>query len=111
MQPYPSPEPIKGTKKRCQYSLPGRKYDCRRVGKYALGDKQYCAQHYDAKWRFENPEHGPQHDWWEYRGLPCCRICMAVKQYEGLPQGPCRGRARIVLRIPKVMVETQDAKP
>jgi hypothetical protein len=97
--PYPIPTEMP-TKLRCQFSLPGRKYNCRHVGNYRLEGRRYCGAHYDSKWRALNPELGPQHDWhirlnshtgepWPYE---TCRFCMSTKQHEGLPQGPCRGR-------------------
>lgn len=97
--PYPAPEHIK-TKLRCQFGMPGRRYDCRRVGHYVLDGKRYCAPHYDIAWKRENPEYGQQHDWHihinrfngEADKYETCRRCMAIKVHEGLPQCLCRGR-------------------
>lgn len=78
------------------------RYDCRALAKYELNGRFYCAAHYDAKWRFENPEHGPQHDWVpaavDNRPYHYCKLCLTIKVREGLAQGPCRGRCKIVLR-------------
>ena len=60
--PYPPPERVRTTK-RCQFSLPGRRYDCRRVGAYVLNGKHYCAPHYDTTWKVQNPLYGQRHDW------------------------------------------------
>jgi hypothetical protein len=104
--PYPSPEPIK-TKRRCQFSLPGQHYDCRRVGTYVLNSKGYCAPHYDTAWKVANPEIGQQHDWHirknhitgEPYPYPTCRRCGAIKVHDGLPQCVCRGKMpQITLR-------------
>lgn len=92
--------------KRCQYRLPGMRYNCRAVGKYPIADRVYCAHHQAIQWRFLNPEHGPQHDWHnhvnritgEVDKYEACRLCGSVKQREGLPQAPCSGRCVIVLR-------------
>lgn len=104
-QPYPSPVREK-TNLRCQYSLPGKRYDCRQFGHYRLGVKRYCAPHYDAKWKALNPVFGTQHDWhihinhltgesWPYE---TCKRCGSIRLHEGLAQDPCRGfQAKIVL--------------
>ena len=96
--PYTPPTPIQ-TKLRCQFSLPGRHYNCRAVGKYLLDGKRYCASHYDTKWKVLNPELGQAHDWHFHKNrftgeedqYESCRRCMDVRVHEGLPQGPCRG--------------------
>jgi hypothetical protein len=104
--PYPAPEPIK-TKRRCQFSMPGRKYDCRAIGKFLLDGKDYCAAHYDTAWKVANPVYGQQHEWHFHVNhlngnvdpYPSCRRCGSVKQHEGLPQFPCRGSfGQITLR-------------
>ena len=104
--PYSVPVAVK-TKKRCQFSMPGRHYNCRAMGKYVMCGKGYCAPHYDATWKLANPIIGQQHDWHfrvdmvtgkQYEILTC-RMCGAVKVHDGLPQLPCRGKlSRIVLR-------------
>lgn len=101
--PYPSPDPIK-TKLRCKFSLPGRKYDCRRLGKYLLNGIGYCAWHYDTAWDVQNPIIGQQHDWHVHvnhisgvaDNFPTCRRCMEIKVHDGLPQGPCGGKMPVV---------------
>ena len=106
--PYPIPERIK-TKKRCQFSLPNRRYNCRCIGAYVLNNnnKHYCAHHYGIAWKVANPEIGQQHDWHihinRFTGEPdryeTCRRCMVIKVHDGLPQSPCRGvMPQIVLR-------------
>jgi len=102
-QPYPTPEAVKTTK-RCKFSLPGKRYDCRRIGKYVLNGKGYCALHYDAAWKFQNPEIGQQHEWHihvnrftgESYPYPTCRICGAIKVYDGLPQCLCSGKMPVI---------------
>lgn len=97
--PYTPPERIKTTK-RCKFSLPGRKYNCRALGRFLLGDKGYCAPHYDATWKATNPVYGQQHDWhirknhltgepWPYE---TCRICCDIRHLAGLAQDPCGGK-------------------
>jgi len=90
--PYVPPDPIPTTL-RCQFSLPGRKYNCRCVGKFMLDGKRYCAPHYDIAWKVANPVYGQQHEWKTVRGVEwkACSRCAAVQQREGLPQEPCRG--------------------
>ena len=106
MRPYPEPERI-ATRLRCQFSLPGRRYDCRHIGHYVLNGKRYCATHYDTKWKFMNPIYGQQHDWHihlnrftgEADKYETCKRCGSVKQHEGLAQEPCYGKMpRITLR-------------
>lgn len=104
--PYSVPEASK-TKKRCMFRMPGHAYNCRRLGKYVLNNRGYCAPHYDTTWRLFNPEYGQQHDW-HYRvnhitgetyAFETCRRCAAVKVHDGLPQSPCAGKlAQIALR-------------
>lgn len=97
-QPYPSPEPTK-TSRRCQFSMPGSHYNCRRIGKYVLAGKGYCAPHYDTTWKVQNPEIGQQHDWHihvnrftgQANSYPSCRRCGDIKVHDGLPQSLCRG--------------------
>ena len=97
-QIYPSPTPVP-TKKRCQFSPSGMMYDCRRVGKYILNGKRYCAPHYDTTWKVQNPIYGQSHDWrihvhrftGEASHYETCRRCGAIKVRDGLPQSPCRG--------------------
>lgn len=96
--PYPPPERVRTTK-RCQFSLPGRRYDCRRVGAYVLNGKHYCAPHYDTTWKVQNPLYGQRHDWHthvnKFTGqadkYETCRRCGVIRVYEGLPQRPCEG--------------------
>lgn len=38
-----------------------------------------------------------EHDWFEYRGLPCCRKCGFVRRADGKNM-PCRGRVVLSLR-------------
>jgi len=104
--PYPPPRKEK-TGKRCQFRLPGRRYDCRRVGCYVLSGRCYCAAHYDTAWMVENPEYGQQHKWHirrnhitgEYYPYETCAVCGAIKVHQGLPQSPCDGKQpRITLR-------------
>lgn len=104
--PYPPPDPIKTTK-RCQFSLPGKHYDCRRIGKYVLDSKRYCACHYDTAWKVANPELGQTHEWHLRRNhitgvvypYQTCKRCGYIRQHEGLPQGPCDGKMpQITLR-------------
>lgn len=105
-QPYPSPVAIK-TKLRCKFSLPGKRYNCRAIGKYVLDGKGYCAHHYDIAWKVLNQIYGQAHDWHvhvnRFTGIadnyPSCRRCGDIKVYDGLPQGTCGGvLPRIVLR-------------
>lgn len=100
MSLYAAPEPIH-TDKRCQFALPNRKYNCRAVGRFLLGDKGYCAAHYDLAWRIQNPVFGQQHEWGLNGFFPayrCCVKCGAIELHQGLPQSPCRGHLpRIVL--------------
>lgn len=101
MLPYPPPAAIK-TKLRCKFSLPGRKYNCRAMGKFIFNGKGYCAPHYDMTWKAQNPEYGQQHDWMDRtvgnHTYPVCTRCAAIKPHDGLPLSPCKGHlARIVL--------------
>lgn len=100
----PSPTP---TKLRCQFSLPGRKYDCRRVGLYHLDGKRYCAPHYDTSWKVANPIFGQAHEWHihvnrftgESDRYPTCRRCADIRPNDGLPLLPCDGKMpQITLR-------------
>jgi len=104
--PYDPPTPVP-TKLRCQFSLPGKKYNCRHVGKYLLNGKRYCAHHYDTAWKVANPIYGQAHDWHihvnRFNGVPdryeTCRRCADIRPYEGLPLLPCDGKMpQIVLR-------------
>ncbi len=104
--PYPEPDTI-FTKLRCKYSLPGRKYDCRRIGKYLMDGKGFCAPHYDARWKALHPVLGQSHDWHRHVNrftgaedhYESCRRCGHIRQLEGLAQGPCDGvMPEIVLR-------------
>ena len=96
--PYPAPPRVK-TSKRCQFSMPGRHYNCRRVGAYVLNGKHYCAPHYDTSWKVQNPEYGQQHDWHVHANrftgeadkYETCRRCGFIRVHDGLPQSPCRG--------------------
>jgi len=95
------PDPI-ATKKRCQFTLPNcaRYYDCRRMGKYVLDGKGFCAPHYKIAWELQHPLFGPQHVWELRKGSPyeTCTQCGTVRHHEGFPQDPCRGKLnRIVL--------------
>lgn len=105
-QPYPSPVAI-STTVRCKFSMPGRKYDCRRVGKYVLDGKGYCAPHYDTTWKVCNPIYGQQHEWHFHVNhitgavdkYESCRRCGNIRLHEGLPLIPCEGKMpRITLR-------------
>lgn len=103
--PYPIPVKQKTTR-RCQYHLPGKRYNCRAVGHYVMeaNGKRYCGPHYDAKWKFLNPEFGQQHDWHihvnKFTGAPdrypTCRRCGDIKVYDGIVQLPCRGVMPII---------------
>jgi len=86
--------------------LLGRK-QCYRVGKYDHEEKRYCGPHYDIAWKATNPIFGQQHDWHvhinQYSQVPdkyeSCRRCGSIRQRQGLPQPPCRGKFEpIVLR-------------
>lgn len=92
MPPYPVPRAIK-TKLRCKFSVPGKRYNCRGVGRFVLNGVGYCAAHYDTAWRIANPEHGQQHDWCfkEWARWEICRRCGSIRPYEGLPVTPCEG--------------------
>ena len=93
---YPYPVSVKTTK-RCQFGIPGKRYDCRCIGKYLLNGKCYCALHYDTVWKVTNPVYGTQHEWnlddlrWR-EFVPHCVRCGVIRVYEGLPQLPCRGK-------------------
>lgn len=98
---YPIPIAIK-TKLRCKFSLPGRKYNCRAMGKFVLNGKGYCAPHYDITWKTQNPVFGQHHEWVDRtvgdKTYPVCKRCAAIQQHAGLPQSPCAGHlARIRL--------------
>lgn len=104
--PYPDPEFVK-TKLRCQFSMPGRRYDCRSVGHYILNGRRYCGWHYDTAWKVQNPEFGQQHEWHtrvnKFTGVadpwPSCKQCGDIRVHDGLPQSKCRGKFdRIGLR-------------
>ena len=102
--------------KRCQYRLPGMHYNCRAVGKYTLEDRVYCAHHHSIQFRVLNPQYGQQHDWHnhvnrftgEVDKYESCRFCGSCKQREGLPQSPCSGPCRIVLRESEVAYWDSD---
>ena len=97
--PYPIPTRIK-TKLRCQYSIPGMHYNCRAIGCYDLNGKRYCGHHFDIQWHFLFPIYGQQHDWHfrinsmtgEKSLYESCRKCGSIKQRDGLPQMPCKGK-------------------
>lgn len=106
--PYPIPIPVKTTL-RCQFVLPGKRYNCRSVGKYVMDQdgRRYCGRHYDLRWKYLNPIVGQQHEWHfhvnhlngEADRYECCKRCMMIRVYEGLPQMPCKGKMdRITLR-------------
>ena len=90
--PYPPPEAIKTTL-RCKFGLPGKRYDCRALGKFVLNGVGYCACQYDMVWKILNPVFGQVHDW-HRRGsslYDTCRRCSEIRPHEGLPVPPCRG--------------------
>lgn len=98
MPPYPVPRAIK-TKLRCKFSLTGKRYNCRCLGRFMLNGVGYCAAHYDTAWKVANPQYGQQHDW-HFKDLTdredeweTCRRCGRVRPYEGLPVTPCKGYA------------------
>jgi len=97
MPPYPAPQAIK-TKRRCKFSLPKMRYDCRCMGRFVLDGVGYCAAHYDIAWRVANPEHGQQHEWCfkEWARWEMCRRCGSIRPYDGLPFVPCNGHASIL---------------
>lgn len=110
-QPYDTPIRQK-TGKRCQFSMPGRRYNCRCVGAYELNGRFYCAPHYDLSWKVQNPVIGQQHEWhvrmngvtgkpYDY---PTCKRCGVVQVYDGLPQEPCRGH------LPRIGLRHLDSK-
>lgn len=96
--PYPVPVAVK-TKLRCKYSLPGIHYNCRAMGRFILGEKGYCAPHYDATWKAQNPVYGQQHEWHfrvnrftgEKARCETCTKCGSIRLREGLAQSPCKG--------------------
>jgi len=96
----PYPEPVRTTK-RCQYAMPGTwYYNCRRMGKYLLEDKGFCAPHFSWVWQVLHPVFGTQHDWEQrpFMSYETCAQCGTVKQHAGIPQDPCRGKVnKIVL--------------
>lgn len=100
---YDLPERRKTTI-RCKFSLPGKYYDCRRLGVYVLGAQGYCLPHYDVAWKVANPEQGPQHDFsrtmkFQDKDIPICVKCGSIKVHDGLPQCLCKGfHSKIVLR-------------
>ena len=90
--PYPPPEPIKTTL-RCKFGLPGKRYDCRALGKYVLNGVGYCAWHFDTVWKVLNPVFGQAHDWYRRasNSYDTCRQCGDIRPHDSLPLSPCRG--------------------
>lgn len=65
-----------------------------------LNGRAYCAHHYDVSWKAQNPVYGQQHEW-HYRvnringqvdAYESCKRCGSVRQREGLPFTPCKGK-------------------
>lgn len=96
--PYLRPV-AEATHKRCQFSLTGKRQDCRRIGKYIFEGKRYCVPHYDVAWRIANPLFGTQHDFkldLTIAPWPLCSRCGGIKPYDGLPISLCKGKKPIL---------------
>lgn len=103
MRPYPEPLFVK-SKKRCQFRMPKRAYNCRCIGHYDLNGRMYCAHHYDIAWKVSNPEYGQAHQWHFHVNrftnavdrYESCKRCGVIRQHEGLPVTPCDGLMPII---------------
>lgn len=66
-----------------------------------LSTKEWLILHAEAEHALKGgdsiaPEQG-SHDWHDYKGLTCCRVCGIVQRRDGQNK-PCRGRVKISLR-------------